>query len=176
MIVSVEEVKNFLSGIKTDATDSAIAALITQNQVKAESYVGYSFEFADNTDIVKLDNTNILKLQTLPVNEITAFKDLDDNELNITVKDFCKSTQKSGVFTLSETVNQSIKIEYTSGYGINFAVPEDIKQAVIKLVSADLLQGKVFNSLDEAESNAYTPASFRKSAYDILDEYKIWSV
>jgi len=173
MIISVTDVKNFLSGISSTSTDNDITTLIGQNQRKAEKYVGYAFETASVDEVLKLENTDILKLNNLPVNSITAIKDLDNNTLDVSVIDICNDTKKTGVFTLSKVLNQRIKVEYSAGYA---AAPDDLKQAVIKLVAADLLQGKTLNSMDESQANAYTPASFRKSAYDILDEYKIWSI
>jgi hypothetical protein len=175
MIISVTDVKNFLSGISSTSTDNDITTLIGQNQRKAEKYVGYAFETASVDEVLKLENTDILKLNNLPVNSITAIKDLDNNTLDVSVIDICNDTKKTGVFTLSKVLNQRIKVEYSAGYASN-AAPDDLKQAVIKLVAADLLQGKTLNSMDESQANAYTPASFRKSAYDILDEYKIWSI
>lgn len=175
MIITVSDVKNFLSSLNSTDSDTVISNLISQNQAKAEKYVGYAFESASVDEVLKLDNTDILKLSNLPVNSITSIKDLDNNTIDVTVIDMCNDTKKTGVFTLSQVLNQRIKIEYSAGYASN-AVPEDLKQAVIKLVSADLLQGKTFNSMDEAQNNAYTPASFRKSAYDILDEYKVWGI
>ena len=175
MIITVTDVKNFLSGINTDDLDTSITALIGQNQKKAEKYVGYAFESASVEEVIKLENTDILKLNNLPINSITSIKDLDNNVIDVTVIDLCNDTKKSGVLTLSKVLSQRIKVEYSAGYASN-AIPDDLKQAVVKLVAADMLQGKTFNSMDEATSNAYTPASFRKSAYDILDEYKIWGI
>lgn len=175
MIISVTDVKNFLSGISSTSTDNDITVLIGQNQRKAEKYVGYAFESASVEEVIKLENTDILKLNNLPINSITAIKDLDNNTIDVSVIDICNDTKKTGVFTLSKVLNQRIKVEYSAGYASN-AAPDDLKQAVIKLVAADLLQGKTLNSMDESQANAYTPASFRKSAYDILDEYKIWSI
>ena len=79
MIITVTDVKNFLSGINTDDLDTSITALIGQNQKKAEKYVGYAFESASVEEVIKLENTDILKLNNLPINSITSIKDLDNN-------------------------------------------------------------------------------------------------
>lgn len=182
-IITVADVKSFLSGIPSASTasDTTITALISQNQKKAEAYLGYPLEKHTYDEIIQGDNSNMIRCSHLPVNAEPTIKDLEDVETDHVIQNFDDKTKRSGCFILDKAVIGFVKLSYTAGYTDtagtgNIPVPDDIKQAVIKLVASDLLQGKVFNSMDEAESNAYTPASFRRSAYAILDMYKSWGL
>lgn len=182
-IITVTDVKNFLSGISSASTasDTTITDLITQNQKKAEAYIGYPLEKHDYSEIIEGDNSNRIRCAHLPVNAEPTIKDLEDVETDHIIKNFDDKSKRSGCFILDKAVIGFVKLSYTAGYTDtaatgNIPVPEDIKQAVVKLVASDLMQGKVFNSMDTAEDNAYTPASFRRSAYSILDMYKTWGL
>lgn len=182
-VITKDDVKKFLSGISSDSTasDETIDALISQNQKKTEAYLGYPLEKHNYEEIIQGDRSNMIRCSHIPVNAKPTIKDLEDIETDHIIQNFDDKTKRSGCFILDKSVIGFVKLYYTAGYtdtegSGNIPVPEDIKQAVIKLVSSDLLQGKTFNSMDEAESNAYTPASFRRSAYAILDMYKSWSL
>lgn len=182
-VITKDDVKQFLSGIPSASTasDETINSLITQNQVKAENYIGYPIEKHTHDETIQGDRSNLLRVSHLPVNTEPVIKDLEDNVLDIKIQDFSSKTCRSGCFVLDKAIVGFAKLSYTAGYTDttgtgNIPVPEDIKQAIIKLVAADLLQGKIFNSMDEAEANAYTPASFKKAAYQTLDMFKIWSI
>lgn len=182
-IITAADVKSFLSGISSASTasDATITTLITQNQKKAEVYLGYPIEKHSYSETVEGDNSNRIRCSHLPVNAEPTIKDLEDVETDHIIQNFDDKNKRSGCFILDKAVIGFVKLVYTAGYSNdvgtgNIPIPDDIKQAVIKLVASDLLQGKVFNSMDEAESNAYTPASFRRSAYSILDQYKIWGL
>ncbi len=182
-IITVADVKQFISGINSASTasDTTITALISQNQKKAEAYLGYPIEKHDYSETIEGDNSNRIRCSHLPVNAEPTITDLEDVETDHEIQNFDDKTKRSGCFILDMAVIGFVKLSYIAGYSDeegedNIPVPDDIKQAVIKLVASDLLQGKVFNSMDEAESNAYTPASFRRSAYSILDMYKIWGL
>lgn len=180
MIITVEDIKGFAGGIQPDdnSVDDTITTLISQKQKRIETFIGSALELQEYTEVVSGDNSNIVRLRNLPVVEITEVTNSEGADAGISFDGLNDSrAYSSGCLIANQTIRGRITIKYNAGYKVDEKnkineVPEDIKNACIKLVVADLMQGKVINIISDNDESAYTPASLRKSAYSELELYR----
>ena len=183
MLINVDNVKEFL-GITVETDDNILLPLCQAAQDIADGAVDYQLEGSTHIEFQDNDGVDIIQLRNIPIKAVTSIYDDFDrvygSDTLIPSTDYTFN-EKTGVIT-GVGVNfqrgaNNIKVTYLSGYnGLGasayFAMPYDLRQALIYLASAMYLEGKSGINVFEGQDMTYRPNQLKKEAYKILEGFR----
>ena len=179
-LVSVAEVKEFLDIPETETNnDAMLLNIIVRTQSEAENYCGRIFTAADYTEYHNGDMTGNVIVNNSPIVSISALCDDTSREYGaetlIDPSDYVFD-EETGIVELDglcfDRGLKNIKVVYRAGYGTGGAtLPNDLKNALIKLAAADYVRGKMQVSYVRGESFVDKSKKLRDEAMAILQGY-----
>jgi len=171
---TLDAVKEYLR-ISSSNDDTLLNNLIARAEDEADMYCHRVFAAATYTEYYDGNGLSKMNLKHYPVNSITSIHDDLDREYgadDLIDSDDYVFEADSGIVKLDGLTFtggiQNIKVIYNAGYA---TLPDDVTDAIVKLVAAKYLLGQGAINAIEGEENFGRPAGLRKQALLILDKY-----
>lgn len=178
-LITLADVKGCIEVTGND-DDSVIEGIIPRVQKEAEAHCNRLFgREAGRVEYKDGDGGNIIMLERYPVESIASIHDDTDRVFGadaLVESDDYLLYPESGKVELDYLVTtpgrRSVKIVYTGGYGGTYAVPEDLKNALIKLTVADYIEWRAGVASTRDENGNSKSYELRRQAKAILDTYR----
>jgi len=175
-IITKAEVKEFLGVTETD-DDDLIDDLIDRMEAEEQNRIDRQLEADDYTDYYDGDNSDTLLVNNYPINSIASLFDDTDRAYGagtqIDAADIIIYSEEGKVVLDGSHFakgNQNIKITFNAGYEA-VDMPEEIKGALIKIVSSEYLYAK--GSIEAVESDAFPrPDKLKELGQATMDLFK----
>ena len=189
MIIDLNDIKLFLSIAATDdSEDSAIASLIPMAQAEAESYCDRKFDLAMRTEYYATNLQTTLQLRNYPIVQSGVYSLVIYDDLNLSwTSDTLLAAEQYQVDEewgrvvlvgqyFSVSINpaiKNIKVQYGAGYDDNNPAPEDLKLAILKLLTSEYKKADTYlNAVENTVKEKGKAVDLREEAYEMLDRHK----
>lgn len=180
MLISADDVKDYLGLDDNTEQDAYLADLILLVTSEVENYCGRTFASATFTEYFDGVFQDSLNLKNYPITSITSIHDDGDRVYGdsslISSSDYVYYADE-GIVKFDSVLsggNKSVKVVYVAGYA---TIPSDLKLAIIKRVAAEYIEGHaqvnaIKSTGDGSGEIEDKPGRLKKESNEVLNRYK----
>lgn len=178
----LQEVKEHIRGIRTDAENDLLASMIESARTQAEAFTRRNF-ITRTWDLFfdSVPGTYVLEIPNAPLASVTSVTTIDESEVSTvfaasnyvvdTVSSPGRIALKSGSTWPSTTLRvvNGFVVRFVSGYGNRDAVPEQIRHALLRAVD-------FFYSDRTSVNRKFGDLTLPDEVKRLLMPFKVWRV